>query len=151
MALDTKSFDLHRTLPLAPERLFSVLTDPAHREKWAGPDADTVLTTQTADLTVGGQDKQYAGSADAPEFAVEIRWYDLTPPDRVVFTETLIFGGAAVSTSLVTYSLEAAGPQTNLSITVAVSSFSGPEALAEIQAGWDGGLENLTNYVQALS
>ncbi len=150
MTLDTKSFDLHRTLPLPPDRLFAVLTDPAHREKWAAPDADTVLVTETADIRVGGQDRHYAGAPEAPDFAVETRWYDLAHPDRAVFTETLIFGGAAVSTSLVTYCLEAEEHQTNLSITIAVSSFSGPEALAEIQAGWDGGLENLERYVEQL-
>lgn len=150
MSLDTSSFDLHRTLPLSPERLFAVITSPAHREKWASPDADTTLVTEAADLRVGGQDRQRAGPADAPEFAVETRWYDLTGPERAVFTETLIFGGEAVSTSLVTYVLEAADDQTRLSITVAVSSFSGPEALTEIQQGWDGGLENLTNYVNGL-
>lgn len=151
MALDTKSFDLHRTLPLSPDRLFAVLTDPAHREKWAAPDADTALVTEAADLRVGGQDRHRAGPADAPDFAVETRWYDLAGPDRAVFTETLIFGGEAVSTSLVTYHLAAAGTQTKLSMTIAVSSFSGPEALAEIQHGWDGGLENLERYVQGLS
>ena len=151
MTLDTKSFDLHRTLPLSPDRLFTVLTDAAHREKWAAPDADTALITETTDLRVGGQDRHRAGPADAPDFAVETRWYDLAGPDRAVFTETLIFGGEAVSTSLVTYHLEGAGRQTKLSMTIAVSSFSGPDTLAEIKQGWDGGLENLEHYAKGMA
>ncbi|EBA13397.1 SRPBCC family protein [Roseobacter sp. CCS2] len=151
MPLDTKSFDLHRTLPLSTERLWQVLTDAKEREKWAGPDAATMLETDFADLRVGGQDRHRFGPKDAPEFLVDTRWYDLTKPERAVFTETLIFGGEAVSTSLVTYLLLGDGNETKLSITVAVSSFSGPEALDEIQQGWAGGVDNLAAYAKAIT
>ena len=146
MSLDTKSFDMHRTLPLSPDRLWDVLTDPKLREHWNGPDAQTMLVTETADLRVGGLDRHRFGPADAPEFVVDTRWYDLTQPIRAVFTETLIFGGADAYPSLVTSSLEAAGKGTELSVTVAVSSFTGPETLEEVQHGWNGGLDNLALY-----
>lgn len=146
MPLDTKSFDMHRTLPLAPDRLWDVLTDPKLRERWNGPDAETMLVTDIADLRVGGLDRHRFGPADAPEFVVETRWYDLTPSIRAVFTETLIFGGAAACTSLVTYDLEAAGNGTALGVTVAVSSFTGPDTLEEVQHGWAGGIDNLALY-----
>lgn len=151
MPLDTKSFDLHRTLPLSTQRLWQMLTDAKEREKWNGPDAKTMLETDFADLRVGGQDRHRFGPADAPEFLVDTRWYDLSEPERAVFTETLIFGGEAVSTSLVTYVLDSKGKETALSITVAVSSFSGVEALDEIQQGWAGGVDNLAAYAQAVA
>ncbi len=151
MAPDTKSFDLHRTLPLPAIRLWQVLTDAKEREKWNGPDAATVLETDAADLRVGGQDRHRFGPVDAPEFVVDTRWYNLTEPERAVFTETLVFGGEAVSTSLVTYVLDDKGAETSLSITVAVSSFSGPEALDEIQQGWAGGVDNLQSYTASIA
>jgi len=151
MPLDTKSFDLHRTLPLSAERLWHVLTDAKEREKWNGPDASALLETDAADLRVGGLDRHRFGPVDAPEFLVDTRWYNLTMPERAVFTETLIFGGEAVSTSLVTYALSPAGNETALSITVAVSSFSGAEALDEIAQGWAGGMDNLKSYAASLA
>lgn len=151
MPTDTTSFDMHRTLPLPKARLWEVLTNPAHREKWGGPDADTVLVVDRADVRVGGQDRHRCGPADAPDFVVETRWYDLAAPDRAVFTETLIFGGEAVCTSLVTYSLSGEGAGTRLDLTVAVSSFSGPETLDDFRQGWAGGLENLERHVAALA
>ncbi|PJI92857.1 uncharacterized protein YndB with AHSA1/START domain [Yoonia maricola] len=151
MPLDTKSFDLHRTLPLSPAKLWELMTDAHHREKWGGPDDQTVLVVDVADVRVGGEDRHRCGPAEAPEFEVTTRWYDLTAPERAVFTETLIFGGEAVCTSLVTYNLEAAGKGTRLGVTVAVSSFSGPETLGEFQNGWDGGLTNLENYAQSVA
>ncbi|MCK0095250.1 SRPBCC domain-containing protein [Yoonia sp. F2084L] len=90
MPLDTDTFDLHRTFNLPPEKLWVLLTDPKHREKWGGPDADTVLVVDKADVRVGGQDRHRCGPADAPEFIVDTRWYDLTEPSRAVFTETLV-------------------------------------------------------------
>ncbi|SIT91386.1 Uncharacterized conserved protein YndB, AHSA1/START domain [Yoonia rosea] len=150
MPLDTKSFDMHRLLPLPADRLWQVLTDAKEREKWNGPDASTLLETDAADLRVGGVDVHRFGPVDAPEFLVETRWYNLAAPERAVFTETLIFGGEAVSTSLVTYLLESKGAQTALNITVAVSSFSGPDTLDEVQHGWAGALETLTSFAKSI-
>ncbi len=150
MSLDTSSFNLHRTLPLSPDRLWEVMTDPKHREAWGGPDAETVLVIDKADLRVGGQDRHRCGPADAPDFVIDTRWYDLAAPDRAVFTETLIIGGEALCTSLVTYSLTAAGTGTDLGVTVAVSSFSGPETLEDFKQGWGGGLDNLESHVAAM-
>ena len=151
MPLDTRSFDLHRTLPLPPDRLWALLTDPKHRENWGTPGPDMVLEVETSDLRVGGQDRHRCGPVADPMFFVETRWYDLTAPERAVFTETLIFDGAAVGTSLVTYALSPNGRGCDLDITVAVSSFSGEEALGEFKEGWEGGLANLEAYVQSLN
>ena len=151
MTLDTRSFDLHRTLPLPPDRLWPVLTDPAYREKWGGPDDTAVLVVDQADLRVGGLDKLRSGPGEAPDFEIETRWYDLTAPERAVFTETLIIGGERLCTSLVTYNLMPEGGGTALGVTVAVSSFSGPETLAEFQAGWEGGLANLARLCAGLA
>ena len=80
MPLDTKSFDMHRTIPLPPAKLWDVLTDPKHREKWGGTDAETVLIVAHAYVRVGGQDRHRCGPADAPEFVIDTRWYDLSAP-----------------------------------------------------------------------
>ena len=146
MPLDTNSFDLNRTLPLPPDRLWALLTDPKHRENWGTPSPEMVLEVEKSDLRVGGHERHRCGPAEAPMFFVDTRWYDLAGPERAVFTETLEFEGAAVGTSLVTYALTANGSGTDLAITVAVSSFTGPEALGEFKEGWEGGLASLEAY-----
>lgn len=150
MPLDTKSFDLIRSLPLNAATLWPVLTDPAHRQSWSAPSADMVLTFDTADLREGGQDRQFCGDVTAPDFVIETRWYKLVPHERAVFTETLLIGGESLFTSLVTYVLEPKDAATNLHLTVAVSSFEGADALAEVRDGWDGGLANLDVYIASL-
>ena len=151
MPLETASFDMHRTLPLAPDRLFEVLTDANHREQWGAPDAEMVLVVDVEDVRVGGQDRHRCGPKEAPHFLVDTRWYDLAAPERAVFTETLIFGGEAAMTSLVTYSLTPSGDGTELAVTVAVSSFTGPDTLDEVRAGWEGGIANLARHVDELT
>ena len=150
MTTDTATFDLARDLPLPPDRMWDLLIDPKHRENWGVPDPSMVLTVDTIDTRVGGIERHHCGPKDNPEFEVETRWYDLTMPERAVFTETLIFGGEAVATSLVTYALSVSGDGTTLDVTVAASSFSGPETLDEMKAGWAGGLDLLVSYAASL-
>jgi uncharacterized protein YndB with AHSA1/START domain len=150
MTPDTASFDLTRTFGLAPERLWDILTDPEHREQWGAPSEGMVLTVETSDLREGGQDRHRCGPEDAPEFVVDTRWYRLDAPRLAVFTETLRVGGDAIFTSLVTYAVEDAGGGSALAVTVALSSFVGPEAEAEVREGWNGGLANLERYVGTL-
>lgn len=151
MALDTASFDMTRTLPLPPARLWEVITDAAHRASWASPETGMTLDVDAADVRVGGRDRHRYGPKDAPEFEVETHWYDLSGPDRAVFTETLIAGGAAICMSLVTYGLTAEGDGTVLEVTVAMSSFTGPDTLEEYRVGWEGGLSNLEAHAKGLS
>lgn len=146
---DTKTLDLSRKLPLSPDRLWPLLTDPAHREKWGAPEEGMVLTVETTDTREGGYERHRCGPAEAPDFVVDTRWYKLSAPELAVFTETLLVGGDTIFTSLVTYSVSADAVGSTLDVTVAVSSFVGPDAFDEVAQGWEGGLANLANYATA--
>ncbi|MFQ1702866.1 SRPBCC domain-containing protein [Loktanella agnita] len=150
MTSDTATFDLHRILPLTPEKLWHVMTDAKQREKWGAPDDATVLVVDSSDLREGGQDRHRCGPTDAPDFLVDTRWYHLSAPTRAVFTETLILGGDPAFTSLVTYALTPTEDGTALDISVATSSFSGPDALREVEGGWTGALNKLKAYAEQL-
>lgn len=147
MTTDTGSFDLTRSFAITPAQLWHLLTDPRMREAWGVPDETMVLEMVTEDLRVGGFEQHRCGPAEAPDFEVETRWYRLDGPADAVFTETLIFGGARAATTLVTYKVSETASGADLQVSVAVSSFSGPEAIGEIRMGWDGGLSNLEALV----
>ncbi len=149
MTTDTLSFDLNRVYPLPPERLWTVMTDPREREQWGAPSEGTVLAVEASDLRVGGLDRHRCGPAEAPDFVVDTRWYRLEAPNHAVFTETVTVGDTTLATSLVTYALQPEGTGTALSVTVATSSFVGPEAMGEFRTGWEGGLANLDRHVAA--
>ncbi len=151
MSPDTGTFDLTRSLPLPPDRLWPLLTDPHHRDHWGAPSDGTVLVTEVSDLRIGGQDRHRCGPADAPDFTVLTRWYHLEAPARAVFTETLDIGGTAIFTSLVTYVLRPTADGTDLALTVALASFTGADAMPDVRDGWTGGLANLDRYIATLN
>ena len=143
MSTDTGHFDLTRTLPLTPDRLWHLLTDGQMREIWGAPEEGMVLVMDTSDLRVGGFETHRCGPADNPDFTVDTRWYRIDGPHDAAFTETVNIGGAAIATTLVTYRVAAEGTGSRLDVSVAVSSFTGPDADGEFKAGWEAGLANL--------
>ena len=143
MTTDTGHFDLTRTLPLAPDRLWHLLTDGQMRETWGAPEEGMVLTMDKSDFRVGGHETHRCGPADDPEFTVDTRWYRIDGPHDAAFTETVNIGGSAIATTLVTYRVTAEGTGSRLDVSVAVSSFTGPDADGEFKAGWEAGLTNL--------
>lgn len=151
MKTDTAELTFTRELPLTPDRLWPVLTDAAMRDRWSAPSESEVMITEATDVREGGIDRQRCGPKEAPEFVVETRWYRLAPPSALIFTELLEVGGERISVSLVTYRLTEAAVGTELSITVAISSFVGPEMFDEYSSGWQGGLNNLERLASELS
>ncbi|WP_299043883.1 SRPBCC domain-containing protein [uncultured Tateyamaria sp.] len=143
MSTDTGHFDLTRTMPLTPDRLWHLLTDARMRETWGAPEEGMVLTMEQSDLRVGGFETHRCGPADNPEFTVDTRWYRLDGPHDAAFTETVHVGGSTIATTLVTYRVTAEGAGSRLDVAVAVSSFTGPDADNEFRAGWEAGLSNL--------
>ncbi|MCB4380009.1 hypothetical protein FZX02_05975 [Synechococcus sp. MU1644] len=143
MTTDTGHFELTRTFPLTPDRLWHVLTDAEMRGTWNAPGEGMVMTLQTSDFRVGGLETHHSGPADAPEFTVDTRWYRIDGPHDAAFTETVNMGEGAIATTLVTYRITPDGAGSKLDVAVAVSSFAGPDADGEFKAGWEAGLANL--------
>ena len=143
MTPDTGDFRLTRSFATTPERLWHLLTDPAARTRWGAPSDDDVLIMDRHDLREGGQDLHRCGPAEDPAYTVETHWYRLAAPDLACFSETVDAGGARIATSLVTYALHGTEKGCSLTIAVHVSSFVGPEALADFEAGWTSALDRL--------
>ena len=139
----TGQFTLRRQFQTPREELWTNLTDPQARAAWGAPSDDHVLHLETADLREDGHERHRCGPADAPEYTVDTRWYKLEKPDYAAFTETLTFGGARVSVSLVTYDLETDPEGTRLEVGITVVSFEGPEMIEEHKSGWTSALAQL--------
>lgn len=148
MTTDTAQFDLHRKIAATPDRLWHLLTDPQSRGLWNAPDDDMQMTPLTEDVRVGGVERHRCGPEDAPMFEADTRWYRLEAPRDAAFTETILIGGDAIATSLVTYRVSPISDGCELHVTVAISSFCGPDAAGEFQTGWTNALNKLAAYAQ---
>ena len=142
MSTDTDTFTFDRIFPLSAAQMYHLMTDPKERETWGAP-GDAVLTLLSSDLRIGGLDKHRCGPAEEPEFEVETRWYNLAEPSDAVFTEVIEAGGMRLGASLVTYRISDHPDGADVSVTVAVTSFVGPEMIEEFHNGWSGGIANL--------
>jgi len=141
--MTTETFNFDRSFPLSAERMFTLMTATEYREIWGAPDDNLTLETLSSDFTVGGTERHRCGPADAPDFEVTTRWYNIDTPTTVTFTEQIEAGGMTLGAALVTYTLSDTATGCDAGITVAVVSFVGPEMIAEFKAGWDGGLSKL--------
>lgn len=141
MSTDTFNFD--RAFPLPPEKMWMLITAPEYREIWGAPEEGQVLKTLSADFRIDQAERHRCGPAEAPDFEVTTRWYNIDAPNTVSFTETIEAGGMRLGSSLVTYTLTASDRGCDAQITVAVVSFVGPEMIGEFKAGWEGGLVKL--------
>ena len=149
MTTDTDTFTYSRDLPLSPARLWPLLTQADMRANWGAPDESMEMTVLSSDVRVGGTEHQRCGPEDTAEFEQHTRWYHLDEPAGAVYTEVIEAGGMALGASLVTIAVAAKETGSTIHITVAVSSFVGPEMIGEFQGGWDGAFENLVKLATA--
>jgi uncharacterized protein YndB with AHSA1/START domain len=151
MTTDTDTFVYHRDYGISPEQMWHILTDPGMRESWGAPGEGAKLDTVTSDLRVGGTEHHRCGPADQPEFEVATRWYHLAAPETAVFTEQIEAGGVTLGAGFVTYKISSTDGRTQLWVTVAVSSFVGPEMIAEFREGWDNGIDKLSHLAETMA
>lgn len=147
MSTDTAEFTLTRQFTLSRDELWHLLTDAKMRENWGAPEEGQTLTLLTEDFRRRGIERHRCGDSGPDAFEVETRWYHINAPTDAVFTESIEAGGQDIATSLVTYRVTDADEGTQLHVTVAVSSFVGPEATADFKAGWEQGLNSLDAFI----
>ena len=149
MTFHTGHLRFARQFSTSQDRLWHLLTDPEMREIWGAPSDDDTLVVDKSDLREGGQDRHRCGPSDAPDYVVDTTWYRLVAPDAACFTETVRAGGETFSTSLVTYGLAKTDAGVDLTIELTVTSFAGPEAIAEHEDGWASALARLDTLALA--
>lgn len=139
-----------RALPCSPERTFDALTSAEARQVWGAPDADSVYVIEGSPCAVeGARDTGRVGPREEPYVTVHTDWILLGPAERVVYVETLVAEGAALSTSLVEAEIAASEGGTRLDLTVRLSCYVGEEMMGELLAGWEHGVAALMLYLSA--
>lgn len=149
MTTDTDTFTFSRAFEISPAQLWHIMTDASSRATWGAPDPTSSLTTLQSDFTIGGQEHHCSGPKDAPEFEVKSRWYQISEPTEAVYTEVIEAEGMRLGASLVTFKITETNVGSTLSLTVAVSSFVGPEMIAEFRSGWDSGVQQIETLANA--
>lgn len=134
MSLHTAELTFQRSYPIAPARLWTLLTDPRFRAQWSPEGHEMIF--DTTDLREGGVEQHRMISDTEGEMRVHTHWYRLDAPRLATFSETFVVEDTRLFTSLVSYGLSATARGAVLDIWSGVTSFAGPEMLMGFDEGW---------------
>jgi uncharacterized protein YndB with AHSA1/START domain len=147
--LQHATIQLQHSYSAPPERVFSEFADPVARARWSAPSND-VLIYDEADFRIGGKDIFRCGPKGDPKFRGETHYLDIVPNARVVSSETVDMGGQRLAVALTTLGFEPTENGTNLTVTVQMVSFVGPDMIHGYESGNKGALKGLSQHLSNL-
>ena len=128
-------FVIERTYDAAPERVFTAWADPAVKARWfAGPE-EWGAPEFEMDFRVGGREVSRGGPPDGPQYAMEARYWDIVPNERIVSTYDMHMNQMRISVSLATVEFTPAGTGTRLVYTEQAVFLDGHDNAAERERG----------------
>jgi len=132
-----------RRYEAAAERVFQAFANPEARMRWGAPSPNAGLVYDAADFRVGGVDIGRCGPRINMIYAIEVRYLDIVPAERIIWTEAVSEGGNPLSFSMITTLFQPDGSHTLLSITDQIVAFGGPRMIAGSREGFSAALDNL--------
>ena len=145
--MDHKDLHFTRTIDASVAHVFHCMTDPSARMAWNAPGPDMPFNiTAPAPVAVGNRESGIVGPVDAPMVTVHTDWVVTDADGLLVYAETLEADGMTLTTSLASATLEDTDGKTNLTLHVHVTSFTGPESVAEVEEGWNFAVAAMTEY-----
>jgi uncharacterized protein YndB with AHSA1/START domain len=144
--LQHATIKLQHSYPAPPERVFSEFADPVARALWSAPSQDALIYDE-ADFRIGGKDEFRCGPKGDPKFRGETRYLNIVPNARVVSSETLVVDGQPLAVSLTTLDFEPTEEGTNLTVTLQIVSFVGPDMIHGYESGNKSALKNLSLHL----
>jgi uncharacterized protein YndB with AHSA1/START domain len=136
------TFVLERTYDASPARVFAAFEDPEAKNRWFVNGDGWGTDAYQADFRVGGYEK-YRGTHDGMAVAMESRYYDIVPNERIVFAYDMLFDDDRISVSLTTIELIPAGTGPRLVFTEHDTFLDGHEVPGPREEGSKGLLESL--------
>ncbi len=144
--LQHATITLQHSYAAPPELVFSEFADPVARARWSAPSKDELIYDE-ADFQIGGKDVFRCGPKGDPKFRGETRYFDIVPNARVVSSETVDAGGQRLAVALTTLYFEPTEDGTNLTVTIQMVSFVGPDVIRGYESGNKSALKNLSLHL----
>lgn len=127
------TFTIERTYPKPASKVFAAWADPAMKRKWFG----TPKENDPADIfefKVGGREYN-AGKMGDTLFTYDVRYQDIVPDQRIVYTYDMTMNGERISVSLATIELKPAGTGTRMIVTEHGAFLDGLDNVAQREEG----------------
>ena len=148
--LQHATIKLQHSYPAPPERVYSEFADPVARAHWSAPSQDALIYDE-ADFRLGGKDVFRCGPKGDPKFRGETRYLNIVTNARVISSETLDVEGQRLAVALTTLDFEPTEVGTNLTVTIQIVSFVGPDMIHSYESGNKSALENLSLHLSDIA
>lgn len=94
------TFTVERSFTHAPAKVFAAWAKPEQKRQWFGAPDDT-NPTHAFDFRVGGREYSEGKMGDST-YTFEVRYQDIIPDTRIVYTYDMTMNGERISVSLAT-------------------------------------------------
>lgn len=137
-SVEHATFTIERTYPASVERVYAAWADPARKAKWFACHAEYAM-----DFRVGGREFSRGGEPGGPVYTTEIRFQDIVPGERILYTYDVLRDEARMSVSVVTVQFARDGGGTRMTFTEQAVFLDGHDNAAQREYGTRLGLERL--------
>jgi uncharacterized protein YndB with AHSA1/START domain len=141
------SFDLDRTYPAPPERVWAAWTQADLLQRWACPDPAWLVSSCDVDAREGGGYRLRFGPRPAGETYFETATFVVFEPVERLVLDVLTEGEDMAETSRCTALFLPVEGGTRLELTV--EGLSGPQAYEHLREGWTLCLEGIAEHLGA--
>jgi uncharacterized protein YndB with AHSA1/START domain len=124
------SFTIERNYEVPPARVFRAWADPEIKAKWFGAGASEVF-----DFREGGREFASGAMDEKTTFTFEVRYYDIVPDNRIVYTYEMAMNSARLSVSVATVEFRANGKGTKLVLREDGAFLDGLDTVEQRRAG----------------
>lgn len=139
------SFDLDRTYPVPPERVWTAWTSADLLQRWACPDPEWRVSSCEVDARTGGGYRLQFGPRPAGDAYNETATYAVYEPVTRLVLDILTSGDDMSETSRCTVLFRPVESGTKVELTV--EGLSETEAAAGMQEGWKWCLEGIADLL----
>lgn len=134
---------MERIYRASPARVFAAWKSVEARQRWSKPSPDVEFVYEQHDFRVGGLDIARCGSPGDLRYCAEVRYMEIVPDARIVFSERVTEADLPRAAALIDVSMEPRGAETRMMLTMHVAAFDTPEMLQGYRDGWTPSLDNL--------
>ncbi|HET6762975.1 MAG TPA: SRPBCC family protein [Longimicrobiaceae bacterium] len=106
------TFVLERTYEAAPARVYAAWADPASKARWFSCHPEYHM-----DFRVGGTEMSRGGEPGGPVYTTNIRFHDIVPGERIVYTYDVLRDDQRMSVSMATVEFAPEGGGTRMTFT----------------------------------
>jgi uncharacterized protein YndB with AHSA1/START domain len=145
------TFEIERSYPVLPQRVFAAFADPAKKLRWFREEDNSIAEDFEMDFRVGGRERTRFRLKSGPFEGVictnDTTYQDIVPDSRIVLAYTMTLGERRFSASLATFDMLPHGAGTKLVFTEQAAFFEGADGPEMRKDGWRLLLERLADEV----